>query len=76
MCVPSWNDDVGKMNFWCVTKTNDAFLKTKKMREWDRAREERTIKHFIVWISMSPIVLEIYLFFILGWKTAVASILK
>lgn len=54
MCVPSfcerWRKKLKMIFFFgVVTKTNDAFHKT--------------IKHFIVWISMSPIVLfYIYVF--------------
>jgi len=39
-----------------------------------RMREKRTIKHFIVWISMSPIVLEIFFSFLFFWMKNSSSI--
>lgn len=70
-----WNDDVGKMNFWCVTKTNDAFLKREDERKGKKNHQAFHCLNLYVAYCIRDIFF--FLFFpVLGWKTAVASILR
>lgn len=89
--VSKWRNEIKQKIFqknWCVCLMKwwcrkDEFLVCNK-NQWCFSEtggwkeRKKTIKHFIVWISMSPIVLELFFFSfsVLGWETAVASILR